>query len=423
MPDEFKAEVFQNQFLPVGASEVHAIMTVTAGQAIAAQATGRLFGILCDVSGSMDGVKILAARAAMTKLVTMLPEDCSFFIVTGSDTAKLICPLSQATQANKDRAIAWIRQIKADGGTTISVWLQAALQQFKTRPDALKQALLLTDGQNDDNDELPLQQALAACEGVFQCDCRGVGTDWKVEELRKIATKLLGTVDIIPAPAQIEADFQAILKKALNKSVSDVSLRLWTPQGANVLYCKEVSPEIVDLTKRARQVKPQVREYPTGAWGKAESRDFHFCIEVKAGAVGDEVLAGRASLIYNIGGVENKAAEARILAVWTDDDQKSTKIDRVVAHYTGQAELAQSIQDGLEARGRGDTERATALLGKAVKIAHESGNESTAKLLRSVVDIQDAETGTVRLKNAVAKEDEMALETRSTKTARIAKTS
>src|SRR4029077_15485277 len=101
-----------------------------------------------------------------------------------------------------------------------------------------------------------------------------------------------------------------------------------------------------------------------------------------------------------MGGVENKAAEARILAVWTDDDQKSTKIDRVVAHYTGQAEIAQSIQDGLEARGRGDTERATALLGKAVKIAHESGNESTAKLLRSVVDIQDAEKGTVRLKSA-----------------------
>ena len=282
---------------------------------------------------------------------------------------------------------------------------------------------MLTDGQNDEMDALPLEKALAACDGVFQCDCRGVGTDWKVDQLRKVAAKLLGTTDIIPATAQIETDFQAILAKAMGKSVSDVFLRLWTPQGANVLYCKEVSPEIVDLTLRARQLKPQVRDYPTGAWGKNEARDFHFCIEVKPGAAGDEVLAGRASLLYSVAGVENKAAEARILAVWTDDEQKSTKIDRMVAHYTGQAELAQSIQEGLEARGQGDVERATALLGKAVKIAHESGNESTAKLLRSVVDIQDAETGTVRLKSAVAKEDEMALETRSTKTARIAKTS
>jgi hypothetical protein len=137
--------------------------------------------------------------------------------------------------------------------------------------------------------------------------------------------------------------------------------------------------------------------------------------------VGDEVLAGRASLVYSAQGVENKAAEARILAVWTDDESKSTRIDRVVAHYTGQAELAQSIQAGLDAQARGDTEKATALLGKAVKIANDSGNEATAKLLRRVVDVEDAETGTVRLKQGVAKEDSMALETRSTKTARIAK--
>ena len=422
MPDEFKSEVFQNQYLPTGASEVHAIMTVTAGQAIGAQSAGRLFGIICDVSGSMDGVKILAARAAMTRLVTMLPADCAFFIVTGSDNAKLISPVALATPSAKDRAIAAVRQLRAEGGTTISVWLQAALRQFQIQPGALKQALLLTDGQNDEADGPLLDQALTACEGVFQCDCRGVGTDWKVEQLRKIANKLLGTTDIIPAPAQIDADFQAILTKALGKTVSDVYIRLWTPLGAGILYCKQVSPEIVDLTQRARQVKPQIRDYPTGAWAKAETRDFHFCIQVKPGAVGDEVLAGRASLIYNINGIENKAAEARILAVWTDDEQKSTKIDRVVAHYTGQAELAQSIQDGLDARSRGDLERATALLGRAVQIAHESGNESTAKLLRNVVEIEDAETGTVRLKSGVAREDEMTLETRSTKTARINRT-
>ncbi|MBV9227228.1 MAG: hypothetical protein JOY85_24605, partial [Acidobacteriaceae bacterium] len=51
------------------------------------------------------------------------------------------------------------------------------------------------------------------------------------------------------------------------------------------------------------------------------------------------------------------------------------------------------------------------------------GNEGTAKLLRDVVDIDDAATGTVRLKRAVSKEAEMMLDTRSTKTARIVKTS
>ncbi len=32
MPGQFKAETFQNEFLPAGSREVHAIMTVTAGE-------------------------------------------------------------------------------------------------------------------------------------------------------------------------------------------------------------------------------------------------------------------------------------------------------------------------------------------------------------------------------------------------------
>ncbi len=426
MTTEFKAEVFQNQYLPQGTQEVHAIMTVTAlaGEGVSATATGEsMFGIICDVSGSMGGEKIHAAKAAMIKIVSLLSEDTSFFIVTGASKAGVIVPVSKATKTNKEQAIASIKGISAGGGTVISRWLFESLKQFQKMPRALRQALLLTDGQNDESDEKQLNEVLQRCEGVFQCDCRGVGTDWQVNQLQLISGKLLGTTDIIPNAAMIEADFREILAKAMSKNISDVALRLWTPQSAKVLFCKQVSPDIVDLTNRAKVVKTQVGDYPTGAWGKNESRDYHFCIQVQPGNVGDEMLAGRASLIYTVDGVETKVAEARILAIWTDDDAKSTKIDRRVAHYTGQAELAQSIQEGLEARDRGNMEIATTKLGKAVQLAHESGNEATAKLLKKVVDIEDAATGTVRLKRDVTKEDAMTLETRSTKTTRIPKSS
>ena len=427
MADSFKAEVFQNQYLPKGADEVHAIMTVTAAVSDETTAAGpsvnggRLFGIICDTSGSMEGEKLVAAKGAMIQLIHLLPEDCGFFVVLGDSEAHTVCPLAIATQEAKVRAITRIRDVKASGATFISKWLNAALEQFRFAPTALKQAVLLTDGQNDKNDEKTLQFALTKCEGMFQCDCRGIGTDWKVDELRRIANTLLGTYDIIVTPDQIKSDFETILGKAMSKTAGDVMLRLWTPVGANILFCKEVSPQILDLSNRYRQVKPQLREYPTGAWGKNEVRDFHFAIKVKPGEVGDEVLAGRASLVYTIDNVEQKAAEARILAVWTDDEAKSAKIDNVVAHYTGQSELAESIRMGLEARSRGNVEQATALLGKAVQMANQTGNDATAKLLRNVVDVQDAETGTVKLKAQVAKEDEMALDTRSTKTTRLPK--
>ena len=59
------------------------------------------------------------------------------------------------------------------------------------------------------------------------------------------------------------------------------------------------------------------------------------------------------------------------------------------------------------------------LLGRAAKIAHDAGNESTTRLLAKVVDITDPDTGTVRLKKEVATLDEMALDTSSTKTVRV----
>jgi hypothetical protein len=425
MSMQFQAEVFQNQFLPEGAREVHAIMTVTASgegeTVVASGAGGRLFGIICDISGSMQGAKIQAVKQAMVAALALLPEDAHFFIITGSHEVRVLMPPTLATASNKAQAEMMIRTVQAGGATVISRWLETALKQFQQMPNAIRQALLLTDGQNDGSDAERLDQLLRTCEGQFQCDCRGVGTDWRVKQLQQIGGALLGTTDIIPSPELMVADFQTILAKAMGKAISDVTLRLWTPQGATVRFCKEVSPEIVDLTDRAKSPKAQTLDYPTGAWGRQESRDFHFCIDVPAGNVGDEMLAGRASLMTTSGGAETKIAEARILALWTDDEARSTKINRRVAHYTGQAELATTIQEGLDARQRGDEEVATAKLGKAVKIAHDSGNEATAKLLRAVVDVDDAPTGTVRLKRGIAKEDEMALETRSTKTTRIAK--
>jgi uncharacterized protein YegL len=421
----FTAEVFQNPYLPQGAREVNAIMTIaTSGGenvSIAAPTSQRLFGIICDISGSMGGAKMVAAKEAIVQIVNLLPTDAAFFIVTGSSRAQLLVPLVNAVPENKLRAISQVKNISANGGTLMSGWLNTALGEFSKMPQAICQALLLTDGQNDPSDDRDLAKSLDACEGKFQCECRGVGTDWQVSQLQQIASRLLGTTDIIPSPDRIAADFEEILTQAMGKTVSDVSLRLWTPQGAKVLFCKQVSPEIVDVTDRAKSVNDRAVDYPTGAWGNNESRDYHFCIQINAGNIGDEMLAGRASLITTTNGQETKITEAKILATWTEDEAKTAKIDRRVAHYTGQAELAQSIQEGLEARAQGNIEVATVKLGKAVKLAHDSGNEATAKLLRTVVDVEDAAAGTVRIKRAIAKEDEMMLETRSTKTARIHK--
>jgi hypothetical protein len=61
-------------------------------------------------------------------------------------------------------------------------------------------------------------------------------------------------------------------------------------------------------------------------------------------------------------------------------------------------------------------DQATKLLGNAAKIAASSGNEEVTRWLKHVVDIIDAPQGTVRLKTAVSKADELVLDMGGTRT-------
>jgi hypothetical protein len=259
---------------------------------------------------------------------------------------------------------------------------------------------------------------LRSVRGLFTCDCRGVGADWNVEELRTIANALLGSVDIVANPAELADDFRSLMETAMGKNTADVALRVWVPRGARIRFLKQVAPSVVDLTARRTDVGPQRGDYPLGSWG-AESRDYHLGVAVNPGGVGDEMLAARVGLVRADTGEALTTGQGLVKAMWTFDTALSSRISRGVAHYTGQAELADAIQEGLAARKAGDERTATARLGRAVALAHESGNERTAQLLAKVVDVLDAPSGTIRLRKNVDDIDEMTLDTRSTRTARF----
>lgn len=418
---DFRLECYQNEYLAEGAQEVNAVVTITAsGGAGGGARDGVGAGvevIVIDTSGSMGGAKIRAARKATSAAVAAIHDGVQFAVISGDHSARVIYPptgtLATANAQTRFEAQRATDQLQASGGTAIGSWLSLITRLVAGEP-GIKHAILLTDGKDEHETPDILQAAVQAAKGVFQCDCRGVGTDWVVSELRTIAAGLLGTVDIVADPDGLAADFEAMMAQAMGKSLADVSLRLWTPQGASIAFVKQVSPDLLDLTDRRVAVNALTGEYPTGAWGD-ESRDYHVCVSVHPGAVGDEMLAARVSLVVN-GAV---AGQALVKAVWTNDSALSTRINKQVAHYTGQAELADAIAEGLEARKQGDMETATIRLGRAVQLAAASGNTDTARLLAKVVDVEDPATGKVRMKSAVSEADEMTLDTRSTKTVRV----
>jgi len=417
----FAVDVDQNPYLAAGTTRVDAIVTVTASGDLTAPATPSdvLEVIMIDCSGSMQGDRIRAARQATAAAIAELRDGVVFAVIAGTHVASQVYPPSGtavASAATRAEATTIVRFLQADGATNIGAWLAAAGELAAAHPGSIKHAILLTDGKNGDDPDWFAEQ-LRSVTGVFTCDCRGVGTDWRVDELRAIASALLGTVDIVADPADLAADFRSLMGAAMGKGVADVALRLWAPRGATVRFVKQVSPTVEDLTARRAEAGPLRGDYPLGSWG-AESREYHVCVEVAPGAVGDEMLAGRVTLVRS-GSDEALGDQGRMRAVWTEDVALSTRISPGVAHYTGQAELAEAIQAGLASRKAGDEQTATARLGRAVALADASGNDGTARLLEKVVEVVDAPSGTVRLRKDVSATDEMTLDTRSVKTVRV----
>jgi hypothetical protein len=422
----FETAVYQNEYLAAGATEVDAIVRVTATgsgtDAVAADAvpTGAAEIVIVDTSGSMDHprTKINEARTATIAAIDCLRDGVEFAVIQGAGLPAQVYPrdggLAIAGEETREAARRAVQKIKAGGGTAMGRWLTAAADLFADSSAGLKHAILLTDGLNEGESERELEQALEHCIGRFQCDCRGVGADWEVAELRRIASALLGTVDLVREPEGLRAEFTAMMEQAMGKGLADVQLRVWTPRDAEVVFVKQVAPTIEDLTARRTTVSDQVGAYPTGAWGD-ESRDYHVRVRVPARALGEKMLAARVSLVVG----DESLGESRIICVWTDDEAMSTRLDPEVAHATGQTDLADAIQQGFDALSHGDEGAATFLIGRAVKIAAKSGDTARIEALSRIVEIDDAESGTVRLKRDFDRIDAIELNAGSSKTFRL----
>ncbi|GAA3553010.1 vWA domain-containing protein [Kribbella ginsengisoli] len=423
---EFSATVYQNEFLPDGGTDVHAIVTVScSGAGSAGQSGSGDAGeiIIVDTSGSMGAEGVRAAAFAAQTALDQILDGVWFAVISGNDRAQLAFPPSpepvmvKMDQFTRQAAKDAVARFYADGGTAMGTWLRLASRVFATVPSLTqKHALLLTDGENQHETPEALTQAIQSVTGQFQCDCRGVGVAWQVDEVRRIATALLGTVDIIPAQDQLAAEFAKIIQNAMSKGVAQADMRVWAPQGAQVLFVRQVAPTVDDLTSRRTEVNALTGSYPTGSWGD-ESRDYHVAIRLAAKGIGQEQLAARVQLALG----DQVVAQGLVRALWSEDEALTTRISPEVAHYTGQTELADAIQEGLAAKAAGDTATATTKLGRAVQLAAQTGNEEATTRLRKVVDIDDQDNGTVRLKRTVEKADEMALDTASTKTTRVKK--
>ncbi|WP_165956115.1 VWA domain-containing protein [Streptomyces hainanensis] len=409
--------ISQDRELAVGAAEsgVHGFLNVRAGgigPAAIGAAPAAAEVIVIDCSGSMasPGSKITAAREAGTAAVLALRDGTRFAVVAGTDRARMVYPpegrLETADHDTKAQAADQIRYLYPNGGTAIGAWLRLARRLLAADDGApapaadFRHLLLLTDGWNMNQPEL-LASELDACRGLFVCDARGIGDAWNALELKEIADRLHGTAKAVLHDADLRAEFEEMVRASMARTLSGVALRVTPLPGSVIRFVKQVHPVEHDLTDSGRPTTGRTVEYPTPAWQDDEERVYHVCLDADpAGRPRHEDL--------QIGYAQVAVASDRvaapepvpILVHWLPGDAHPTRVSAVSEHFTLYGEFGRVVADAYDAHQSGDLPAARDRLGAAVRIAHRLADAEKLRLLAEVVEIVDAATGRVRLRQA-----------------------
>jgi Ca-activated chloride channel family protein len=176
---------------------------------------------LMDTSGSQSGDPLLKSQELMRRMINGLNPDDTFTIIDFATTTRQLSatPLAN-TPANRQRAIAYIDQLTANGGTELLNGIRTVLN-FPPPPEGrLRSIVLLTDGYigNDAAIIAEVQERLAPGNRLYSF---GVGSSVNRFLLDRLAEAGRGTSQVIrqdePSAAVAERFFRQINNPVLTQ--------------------------------------------------------------------------------------------------------------------------------------------------------------------------------------------------------------
>jgi len=432
--DAFTLRVIQEDAWPLDATEIQALLEVTARPGAEASglpaadgllaagslpAAGAAEVIIMDCSGSMVNPpgKLRAAKRAVHAALDAMHDGTRFAIVAGTRSAKVVYPreqsLERATPSTREAAKGAVGRLDATDGTMISSWLDMARQLLEPYPGHVRHAMLFTDGKNKhESRDGTLDRVLASCRGTFTCDARGIGDGWEPSDLLRIVGELHGTADGLPDVAGLEEDFRAVMRAAMGKVVPDVALRIRTGTIAVLRQVLQTYPAFVDLTGHGEPADATATDYWIGSWG-GEIRHYRIMLAVdsSAAALGKNVRLARAEIVLR-DRAEPVTEPGFIVASWTDEPRVPTW--RPTDSYLRQHQAGDAITIGCHAWYRDDLAGAAQAWGKAARLASAANDTERLKVLESLVHILDPAAGQVRLRDDISRAAVLKAEARST---------
>lgn len=173
-----------------------------------------------DTSGSMAGTSIEQAKAALLLALNRLTAQDRFNVIQFNSVTHVLFSQPQPVKTDTLRkAVHYVEQLHANGGTEILPALQMALKGVPPSTH-LRQVIFLTDGQVGNEDEL--FDVIRSQLGTSRLFTIGIGSAPNSHFMRKAAEFGRGTFTHIGSTSEVKAQMDAIFRKLERPVLTDL---------------------------------------------------------------------------------------------------------------------------------------------------------------------------------------------------------
>lgn len=206
--------------------------------------------LILDHSGSMNGRPLETVKQAAGRLVERLSQGDRLSVVVFDHRAKVL--VSNQVIDNPANIKRQIAQLKADGGTAIDEGLKLGIEEMaKGKREAISQAFLLTDGENEHGDNNRcLKLAELAAGYNLTVNTLGFGDRWNQDILERIADAGRGTLSHVAKPEQVIDEFGKLFNRIQSVGLTNSYLLLELMPQVRLAELKpiaQVAPDTIEL--------------------------------------------------------------------------------------------------------------------------------------------------------------------------------
>ncbi|MEG4353694.1 VWA domain-containing protein [Microcoleus sp. LAD1_D3] len=206
--------------------------------------------LILDHSGSMGGRPLETVKQAAGRLLDRLKPGDRFCAVAFDHKAKVLVPNQIVGDPSSIKR--QIEQLRSAGGTAIDEGIKLGIEELgKGKKEAISQAFLLTDGENEHGDDSRcLKLAKLAADYNMTLNSLGFGDNWNQDILEKIADAGGGALAHIQRPEDAVDEFGKLFTRIQGVGLTNAYLLFSLMPKVRLAELKpiaQVAPDTIEL--------------------------------------------------------------------------------------------------------------------------------------------------------------------------------